>query len=78
MKLLIIKMYLGCSVNNLRVDTHMTSMKIVQFSRLPHHACPSMSKIHLECPVSNISPPSPNDKQSIKRKPNPRMTNICY
>ena len=77
MKLLIIKMYLGCSVNNLRVDTHVTSMKIVQFSRLPTmlvHLCPKF--------ILNVqfqtSPPSPNDKQSIKRKPNPRMTNICY
>ena len=70
-------------------DTHMTSMKIVQFSRPPTlPPCP---------PTSNTLPPSwpltsnfkrtppplsfslvPNDNQSIKRNHNPRMTFLCY
>ena len=62
----------------------MTSMKIVQFLSPPHLSCPSTSYIlpptrHW---TSNFKrtplPPSPYDKQSIKRKYNPRMTIICY
>ena len=65
----------------LRDDTHMTSMKIVQFSRPPTHPCPSTFKflhpLDLGRLISN-EPPSTNDSQSIKRKHNPRMTIIFY
>ena len=58
----------------------MTSMKIVQFSN-PPTPCPSTSEIlpPLDLGRSNSNePPSPNDNQSVKRKPDPRMTIICY
>ena len=62
----------------------MSSMKIVQFSRLPTllvELCPKFFHLlDLGRSVSNNLPPrpSPNDNQSIKRKHNPRMTIICY
>ena len=63
----------------------MTPMKIVQYSK-PQPPCSCTSKFHPPpCPwTSNfkrILPPplpSPSDKQSVKRKHNPRMTFICY
>ena len=66
----------------IRDNTHMTSMKIVQFSRplspfvylLPKIFC----VLDLERPILNEPPSSPNDNQSVKRKHNPRMTIICY
>ena len=65
-------------------DTHMTSMKIFQFSRPPHPRCSSASKI-LPSPwpwTSNFArpppPPSRIDKQSIKGKHNLRLTITCY
>ena len=67
---------------NLRDDTHMTSMKIVQFSRPPKplvQLCPKFfHPLDFQRLISNEPLPSPNDKQSIKRKHNPRMTIICY
>ena len=55
-----------------RDDTHMTSMKIVQFSR-------SFNPLDLGRPIlSEPPPPPPNDNQSIKRKHNPGMNIICY
>ena len=59
-------------------------MKIVQFSRLTPLPCRSTCDI-LPPPRSwtsnfKVSPPSPNDNQSVKRKHDPRMTNymLCY
>ena len=72
----------------LRDDKHMTSMKIVQFSRSPTpfvHLRPKFfHSLDLGRTISNEPPPppppspTPNDNQSIKRKHNPRMTIICY
>ena len=71
-----------------RDDTHMASMRIVQFSRsltLFVQLRPIFfHSLDLGRPIRNEhpSPPSlslsPNDNQSIKRKHNPRMTMICY
>ena len=66
-----------------RDDTHMTSMKIVQFSRPPHPPPTPLSR-HVPWTSNNFKqiiprPPlgprvrSPNDNQLIKRKHNPRM-----
>ena len=72
----------------IREDKHLTSIKIIQFSR-PPPPCPSTSKIHpppWPC-TSNfkrtpppLPPPYPLQYrlQSVKRKHNPRMTIICY
>ena len=64
----------------IRDDTHMTSMKIVQFSRPPPLVQLRPKFFHPLDPGRPISnePPSPNDNQSIKRKYNPRMSIICY
>ena len=63
-------------------DTHMTSMKIAQFSRLLTSFVLVRPKffdpLNLGRSISNELPPSPNDNQSIKRKHNPRITIICY
>ena len=64
-----------------RDDTHMTSMKIVQFSRPPPPLVQLRAKffhpLDLARPISNEPtppPPScPNDNQSVKRKHNPRI-----
>ena len=69
-----------------RDGTHMTSVKIVQFSRPPNplaHLRPKFfHPLELEPPISNDSAPvpclSPNDNQSIKRKHNPSMTTTSY
>ena len=66
-------------------DTHLTSMKIGQFSRPPTPLVQLLPKffhpLDLGSPISNevppippSYPPSPNYKQSIKRKHNPRKT----
>ena len=61
----------------LRDDTHLTSMKIIQFSRpltpIVRLRPKFFHALDLGRPVSN-EPASPNDNQSIKRKPNPKMT----
>ena len=66
----------------LRDDSHMTSMKIVQFLRPPtllvHLRRKFFHTLDLGRPVLNEPSPSPNDNQSIKRKHNTRMTIICY
>ena len=63
-------------------DTHMTSMKIDQFSRLPTpvvHLRPKFfHPLDLRRPISNETPPTPINNQSIKRKNNPKMTIICH
>ena len=60
----------------------MTSMKAVQFSRLPTPlVCLSPKFFHpldLGRPISNEPPAPPNDNQSVKRKHNLRMTIICH
>ena len=66
-----------------RDDTHMTSMKIIQFSRPPTpfsiYVQNSFTLLILDVQFQTNPPPLPlNDKQSIKRKHNPRMTIICY
>ena len=68
---------------NFRDDTHMTSTKIVQFSRPPSPFVQLRPKffhpLELGRPISKDAPsPFPNDNQSIKRKHNPWMTIICY
>ena len=68
-------------------DTHMASMEIVQFPRLPvpliHLRPKFFQPLDLGRPISNEPPhppphtprpPSPNDNQSIKTKNNPRTT----
>ena len=61
-----------------RDDTHMTSMKIVQFSRPPtslvHQRPKFFHPLDLGRSISNEPPSCSNDNQSIKRKRNPRMT----
>ena len=57
----------------------MTSMKIVNISRAPalfvHLRAKFFHPFDLRHPISNEpAPPSPNDKQLIKRKYKPRMT----
>ena len=66
----------------LRDDTHITSMKIVQFSRPP---TPLSSYVHnsstpLTLDVQFQTNPCPplNDSQSITRKHNPRLAIISY
>ena len=58
-------------------DTHITSMKIVQFSRPPTYLVHLRPKffhpLGIGRPISSEPPPSPNDNQSVKRKHNPRM-----
>ena len=72
------------SDHEVRDDTHMTSMKIIQFSRPPtplvHLPSKFFHPLDLGRPFPNAttSPPSSNDNQSVKRKHNPRMTIICY
>ena len=66
-----------------RDDTHMTSMKIVQFAGPPTpliHLRPKFfHPLDLGRPILKDPPPlSPNGNQSVKRKHNPRMTIICY
>ena len=61
----------------------MTSMKNVQFTRLPTRLvqlCPILfHPLDLRRPIPNKPHPlSPNDNQPIKRKHNSRMTMICY
>ena len=65
----------------LRDDTHVTSIKIVKFSRPPHPIVQLRPEffhaLDLGRPISNDPPTlSPNDNQSIQRKHNPRMTII--
>ena len=69
-----------------RDDTHMASMRIVQFSRSPTLFVQLrpifIHPLDLGRPIPN-EPPLPlslssNDNQSVKRKHNPRMTMICY
>ena len=58
----------------------MASMKIVQFSRppTPVHLRPKfIHPLDLGRPISN-KPPTLNDKQSVKRKHDPKMTSIRY
>ena len=71
---------------NVGDDTHMTSIKIVQFSRppptLPVHLRPKLfHPLNRGRLISNELPPLPpsslNDNQSIKGKHDPRMTIIC-
>ena len=75
---------------NVGDDTHMTSIKIVQFSRppatLPVHLRPKLfHPLDRGRLISNELPPPPpppppsslNDNQSIKGKHDPRMTIIC-
>ena len=70
--------------NPTRDDTHMTSMKIVQFSGIPTplvHLCPkSFYPLDVGRLISNEPPrpPLPSDNQSNEKKHNPRMTIICY
>ena len=57
----------------IRDEIHMTSMKIVQFSRpltsLVHLRPTFLHPLDLGRPISNEpSPPFPNDNQSVKRK----------
>ena len=61
-------------LNFVRDDTHITYMKIAQFSRLLT-PCPSTSKRR---PISNESFPSPNDNEEIKIKHDPRKSIIFY
>ena len=76
----------------LRDDTHITSMKIIQFLRPP----PQTPLVHLRpnffhpvdlgrpfpneipLPTSYTHTHSSNDNQPLKRKHNPRMTIMCY
>ena len=63
----------------LRDDEHMMCMNIVEFSRplipLAHLGPIFFHHLDLRRPISNKPPSSsPNDNQSIKRKPNPRIT----
>ena len=73
------------SDHDVRDNTHMTSMKIIQFSRHP----PAPLSIYLQNYITPLSldvhvrtkpppPPSSNDNQSVKRKHNPRTTFICH
>ena len=65
----------------LRDDTHMTSMKVAQFLNLPNPLVNLSPKFFRPFdPGGSITPPppSPNDKQPIKRKHNPKVTFICY
>ena len=75
----------------IRDDTHMTSMKIAQFSYPPtslFHLRPKFSTPlildvqfqtnFLPPPPPHLPHPSPNDNQSIKRKHNPKRTIRCY
>ena len=76
-------MLLTHSCTPVRDNAHMTSMKIVQFSRPPTPLSQLRPKffhpLDLGRPISNEPPPpSPNDNQSVKRKHNPRMSIICY
>ena len=61
-----------------RDDTHMTSMKIVQFSGPTTHLSIYVQNYSTPWPWSSNfkrnPPPSPNDNQSVKRKQNPKMT----
>ena len=84
---IIILRILSLSYIKLRDDTHMTSMKIVPFSRPPpplsSYVQNSFTPLTLDAQFqTNLSPHphslTPNDNQSIKRKHNPRMTIICY
>ena len=63
------------------VDTHMTSMKIIQFSKPPTplvHLHPKFSHLlDLGRPLSNEPPPSPMITNQFKENI-PRMTVICY
>ena len=80
---------IGSSTNAIQ-DYHsitQTCSKSVQFSRPPTHVVELRLKfsgrgppppVDLGPPVSNKTPPSQNDNQSIKRKYNPGMTIICY
>ena len=64
----------------LRDDTHVTFMKIVQFSRLPTR----LSLVHRRSKIfhwpwtsnSKQTLSSPNDNQSIKRKHNPSINSL--
>ena len=61
---------------NISDDTHMTSMKIVQFSRRP---TPPPPLVHLHPKFFHpLYLERPNDNQLIKRKHNPSITVICY
>ena len=66
----------------IRDDKHMTSMKIVQFSRpatpLNHLRPKFFHTLDIGRLISNELHPSPKDNQSIKRKHNLRMTAISY
>ena len=65
----------------IRNDTHMTSMKILQFSRLPTPLVQLRPKFSTPLTLDvqfQTKPPSPNHNQSIKRKHNPRMSIISY
>ena len=74
-----------------RDDTHMMSMKIVQFSRLPfsftlllylisvtYVVQSSSTTLTLDIQFQRNPSPFPNYSQSIKRKLNPCMTILCY
>ena len=65
-----------------RDDTHMTSMKIVQFSRppTPLSICVQnyFTPLTLDVQFQTNPYPSPGDNQSFKRKHNQRITIICY
>ena len=63
--------------DSIRDDTHMESMKIVQFSRAQSSMSIYLQNSSTPLPLDvqfQTNPRSPNDNQSIKRKHNPRMT----
>ena len=77
----------------LRDDTHITSMKIIQFLRPPPpkprlsiYVQTSFTPLTLDVHFITKSPSPPsyththssNDNQPLKRKHNPRMTIMCY